>query len=90
MDEGGLGAVAVVPAACVEVSGISPGNSKGDWDIPEAELVAPVAPLADPVVVGDPDGVPNCDAGEDDETDGNEDVGTPRGPDPPALSLLVV
>jgi hypothetical protein len=30
MGEGGLGAVAVVLAACVDVSGISPGNSKGD------------------------------------------------------------
>ena len=30
MGEGVLGAVAVVLAACVDVSGISPGNSKGD------------------------------------------------------------
>ena len=30
MGEGALGAVAVVLAACVDVSGISPGNSKGD------------------------------------------------------------
>jgi hypothetical protein len=30
MDEGGLAAVAVVLDACVDVSGISPGNSKGD------------------------------------------------------------
>jgi hypothetical protein len=49
-----------------------------------------VALLADPVVVGDPDGVPNCDAGEGDDTDGKEDVGTLRGADPTALSLLFV
>jgi hypothetical protein len=30
MGEAALGAVAVVLAACVDVSGISPGNSKGD------------------------------------------------------------
>jgi hypothetical protein len=30
MGEEALGAVAVVLAACVDVSGISPGNSKGD------------------------------------------------------------
>jgi hypothetical protein len=30
MGEGGLEDVAVVLAACVDVSGISPGNSKGD------------------------------------------------------------
>jgi hypothetical protein len=98
MGEGALGAVAVVLAACVDVSGISPGNSKGDWDIPEAELVAPVAPLADPVVVGDPDvpdAVLNCVAGEGDDIDGEADVGiegdvgTPRGTDP-VLSLPVV
>jgi len=90
MGEGGLGAVAVVLAACVDVSGISPGNSKGDCDIPEAELVAPVAPLADPVVVGDPDAVPDCDAGVGDDTDGREDAGTLRGSDPTAFPLLLV
>jgi hypothetical protein len=56
-----------------------------------------VAPLADPVVVGDPDVVPSCDAGDGDDTDGNEgagtprgDAGTPRGTDPTALWLLLV
>ena len=49
-----------------------------------------MAPLADPVVVRDPDGVPNCDAGEDDDTDGKEDVGALRGANPTALSLLFV
>jgi hypothetical protein len=54
-----------------------------------------MAPLADPVVVGDPDAVPSCDAGEGDDTDGDdtdgeEDVGTPRGTDPTALWLLFV
>jgi hypothetical protein len=49
-----------------------------------------VAPLADPVVVGDPDAVPNCDAGEGDDIDGEGDVGTLRGSDPTALSPLFV
>jgi hypothetical protein len=54
-----------------------------------------VAPLADPVVVGDPDAVPNRDGGESDDTDGEDtdgedDVGTPRGTDPTALALLLV
>jgi hypothetical protein len=88
MGEGELETVAVVLAACDDVSGISPGNSKGDCDTPEAELVAPAAPLADPVVVGDRDAVPSCDAGEGDDTDGKEEVGTPRGSAPTALSLL--
>jgi hypothetical protein len=57
-----------------------------------------VAPLADPVVVGDPDvpdAVLNCVAGEGDDIDGEADVGiegdvgTPRGTDP-VLSLPVV
>jgi hypothetical protein len=86
--EGALGAVAVVLAACVDVSGISPGNSKGDWDIPEAEPIARVAPLADPLAVDDPDAVPDCDAGEGDDIDGKEDVGTPRGSDPTTLLLV--
>jgi hypothetical protein len=86
--EGGPGAVAVVLAAWVDVSGISPGNNRGDCDVPEAELVAPVAPLADPVVVTDPDAVPDCDAGDD--TAGREDAGTLRGSDPIALALLLV
>ena len=83
-------------AACAEVSGISPGNnkgdceSKGDCEPPEPELVAPVAPLADPVVVGDSDGVASCDAGEVDDTDGKAGVGVPRGSDPTAVSLLFI
>ena len=62
-----------------------------------------MAPLADPVVVGDPDvpeAVPNCVAGEGDDIEGDDidgegdvgiegDVGTPRGTDP-VLSLPVV
>jgi hypothetical protein len=74
----------------VDVSGISPGKSKGAWDIPEAELVAPVAALADPVVVGDPDAVPSCDAGEADDTDGTAGAGAPRASDPTAVSLRLV
>ena len=75
-------------AACVDLSGISPGNSKGDGDIPEAEPIAPVAPPADPLAVGDPDAVPDCDAGEGDDIDGKEDVGTLRGSDPTVLVLV--
>ena len=77
-------------AAWVDVSGISPGNNRGDCDVPEAELVAPVAPLADPVVVADPDAAPDCDASEGDDTDGREYAGTLRGSDPTALALLLV
>jgi hypothetical protein len=42
------------------------------------------------VVVGDPDAVPNGDAGEGDDIDGKEDVGTLRGSDPAALAPLFV
>ena len=51
-------------------------------------VVDPV--VVDPVAVGDSDGVPNCDAGEGDDTDGNAGVGTPRGSEPTALALLFV
>jgi hypothetical protein len=100
--EGELGAVAVVLADCVDVSGISPGNNRGDWDVPDAAdwEFAPVAPLADPVVVADPDdvpncdNVPNCDTGEGDGADDKEGVGTLNvgalGADPPVLPLLLV
>ena len=49
-----------------------------------------MAPLADPVVVSNPDAVPSCDGGESDDTDGEDDVGTPRGTGPTALALLFV
>jgi hypothetical protein len=57
-----------------------------------------VAPLADPVAVGDPDvpdAVPNCVAGEGDDIDGEGDFfflmirRPPRGTDP-VLSLPAV
>ncbi len=88
-------AAAVVLAACVEVSGISPGNNKGACETPEPEPVAPPAPLADPAV-GDPDTVPtgdavsNADAGEDDDIDGGEDGAMVRGSDPTAFSSLLI
>lgn len=85
--DGALGEVAVLLAAWVDVSGISPGNNKGACEAPEedpaenpepelvlAELVAPVAPFADPVVV-DGDVAPNGDAVDGDETDGKESDG---------------
>jgi hypothetical protein len=88
--EGALGAVAVVLAACGDVSRISPGSSKGDCGFTEAELVAPAAPPADPIVVDDPAVVPDGDAGEGDDRDGKGDVGTPRGSDPRVFAVLAV
>jgi hypothetical protein len=106
-DEAAPGAAAaVVLAPWVEVSGISPGNSTGDCDAADAELVAPAAPLADPAVVADPADVPDCDADEGDDIEDKEDVddkeevddsegvdgraGTPRGSDPVIVPLLLV
>jgi hypothetical protein len=67
--EEGPDAVAVVRAACVEVSGISPGNISGDWGFVDAGvLIAPVPPTADPFVVVDPDVVPDADPDEGDDT----------------------
>jgi len=77
----------VALAACVDVSGISPGNNKGDCEVPEAEPVAPPVPPADPAG-GDCDVAPDCDAVEGDETDGEEGVGPPSASDPTAFSLL--
>ena len=77
--DGALGEVAVLLAAWVDVSGISPGNSKGACEAPEEDpaenpepelvLAELVAPFADPVVV-DGDVAPNGD-----ETDGKEGDG---------------
>ena len=85
--EGAPGAVAVLLAAWVDVSGISPGNNKGACEAPAEDpaenpepepvptvLAAPVAPFADPVVV-DGDVAPNGDAVDGDETDGKEGDG---------------
>lgn len=94
--EAAPGAAAAVLAAWVDVSGISPGNSKGVCEFPDAELVAPVAPLADPLVVADPADTPDCDAGEGDDiddtddADDKEDVGTLREPDAAVVPLLLV
>jgi hypothetical protein len=88
------GAVAVELAAWFEVSGTSPGSSKGAWVVvPEPEPAAPPAPVApalpfpDPVAVGDscdaPDGDVACDP---DDAEGVEDVGA----DPTALLPLLV
>ena len=49
-----------------------------------------MAPLADPVAVGDRDAVPNCDAGEGDDIDGKEDAGALREPAPTAPALLFI
>jgi len=86
------GATAVVFAACAEVSGISPGNSKGACDVAEPEPVSPPAPVvpaapsATPASVDDPDAAPDCDADDGDDADGGDDAVT----DPAAVSLLLV
>jgi hypothetical protein len=91
------GDAAVELAAWFDVSGISPGNSKGAWEVvPEPEPaappepVAPVAAFPDPVVVDDSCDVPGCDVACDpadaDDSDGVEDVGT----DPAVFSPLLV
>jgi hypothetical protein len=76
------GAAAVVLAAWVDVSGISPGNSKGVCEFPEAEPVAPAVPLAAPAVFVEPADVPNCEADEGTNTDEENVVDT-------ALPLLL-
>ena len=63
------GAAAVVLAAWVDVSGISPGNSKGVCEFPEAEPVAPAPPPVDTAVFVEPAEVPNCEADEGTSTD---------------------
>ncbi len=87
--EGGPGAAAVVLAACVELSGFSPGICKGvSGFVDGAALIAPGAPLDDllagPVAVGFPDESP----GKDGKADGKEAAGTLSGsePRPPWLS----
>ena len=77
------GAAAVVLAAWVEVSGISPGNSKGVCEFPEAEPVAPAVPPADPAVLVEPADVPNCEADEGTNTDAENVTDT-------ALALLLL
>jgi hypothetical protein len=90
------GAVAVELAAWFEVPGISPGNSKGAWEVvsepgPAAppEPVAPALPFPDPVAVDDccdvPDGDMACPVDVDDADD-VEDVGV----EPAALLPLLV
>lgn len=76
-------------AACVDVSGISPGNSKGVCEFPDAELVAPAAPLADPLVVVDPADVADSEADEGDNTD-EEEVTDEEDVDPTVLPLPLV
>jgi hypothetical protein len=91
------GAVAVELAAWVDVSGISPGNSKGAWEVvPEPEPAAapepaaPALPFPDPVAVDDccdvPDGDVACEPDDVDAVDDVEDVGV----EPTALLLLLV
>jgi hypothetical protein len=84
-------AVAVELAAWFEVPGISPGNSKGAWEVvPEPEpavppeATAPVAPFPGPVAVDDSCDVPDGDVACD--PDDVEDVGA----EPTALLPLLV
>jgi hypothetical protein len=88
-------AAAVVLADCVEVSSPSPGNSRGAWALDAEEalipLVLPAAGVGDPLTVEPPVVVvaePLVAAGEDDEADGSDDVGTPSGSDPGALFVV--
>jgi hypothetical protein len=85
------GAVAVELAAWVDVSGISPGNSKGAWEAvppPEPPLPpppdAPALPLP-AVDIEDSDDPPACDPLDPDDEDAEEDTGT----DPAVVLLLV-
>jgi hypothetical protein len=81
--EGGAGADAVALAACVEVSGISPRRSKGDWGlVVAAAFIAPGPPMANPVVVVDPLEAPEPDPDDGDDADPSEDVDTPSRSDP--------
>lgn len=69
--DGALGEAAVLLAAWVDVSGISPGNNKGACEAPEgdpAENPEPELVLAGLVA-------PNGDAVDGDETDGKEGDG---------------
>jgi hypothetical protein len=54
--------------------------------------VAPAAPPADPVMLGDPDAAPDCDSVDGDKTDDEEDDGEGvcplRASDPTAFPLL--
>jgi hypothetical protein len=92
------GAVAVELAAWFEVSGISPGNSKGAWEVvPEPEPAVPpeaVAPFPDPVAVDDscdvPDGDVACDPDDVDDIDGVEDVGAGPAALLPLLAWLFI
>jgi hypothetical protein len=55
------GDVAVELAAWLDVSGISPGNSKGAWEVvPEPEPAAPPEPVAAAVPFPDPVAVDSC------------------------------
>jgi hypothetical protein len=86
----------VLVAAWVELSGISPGNSKGAWEVvPEPpiappEPVVPAEPFPDPVTVDDsadaPDADAACDPVDADDPDGVDDVGS----EPTALEPLLV
>jgi hypothetical protein len=87
------GAVAVLVAACVELSGTSPGNSKGAWEVaPEPapaappEPVVPAEPFPDPVAGDDSADAPDGDAVDAEDPDGVDDVGI----DPTALAPLLV
>jgi len=105
MVEGGLGAAAVVLAACVEVSSPSPGNSRTVWELrEEGALIETALPLEGPVVmtapltvglvvvvdVVDPVVVVDDDAAENVDVEDNGDAGAPRESGPPEVLPLFV
>jgi hypothetical protein len=97
------GDVAVELAAWFDVSGISPGNSKGAWEVvpepvpappPEPvaapEPAAPAVAFPDPVAVDDSCDVPACDVACDPaDADAPEGV-EDVGTDPAVFSPLLV
>lgn len=84
MGEDGPGAAPVVLAACVELSGFSPGICKGvSGFVDGAALIAPGAPPDDPFGVAGPVSVGLPD--NDREVDGKEAVGRLSGSEPIAL-----
>jgi hypothetical protein len=97
------GDVAVELAAWLDVSGISPGNSKGAWEVvpepdpaappepaPPPEPVAPAVPFPDPVAVDDSCDVPACDVACDPGEADDSDGAEDVGIDPAVFPPLLV
>lgn len=87
MVEGALGAAAVVPAACVELSSPSPGNCRGTCELREAGALIPL-PVVDPVRLPVAVAAEPLVAPENDDEDGSDKVGTLSGSDPTVAGSL--